>query len=797
MSRSSFGDPNAQPPTPKQTPTSTVFPSPVFQTPKSNQGQFDESSGWTPRFAEEYSVFNATPGNLRGSQGPFADFGGAITTPYQPLSGQKRPFSAEGIAAEIATHVTHFSPNPNLPLPPVDPSRRLPSSPGLVTPTFDTSAVGEQSSSQERSSKKARLSKSGSDLPAQTVTPPPSSRKGGRKLAPKPDDDDTMQNDQGFGQPHFGGTPQQPTINTFVGTPSDMFDYPISAPATAPAFTNQRVFWDADPNMHAMDIDFSGGDVFQTPTSAHRPMGSLDWGRTNQIFQETGVVPEQNQENLSVSKDERAIAPKPLMPALDTSGAEQAMFTGAYPTPINDPFGIVGGGGGVNPGLLFTQPPSSSIQTAPFNPIQVPSSSAPAAPLGSTVKGEQPILPKPPARQELRRSASVKELGPSKRADRALASSPIKSTRPGLSRSFSENRGKKPSNRAALPVLPSSGKHSMQAVANGGLPSGRPIVSQPNRPNGRLSPLKSQQHHRLSSLSSIPESNSGPRTRTQAKFTIDANGRARVETTVVVETEPQPPSTLRKRHSAQSIVRGRGWRESSEDDDESSSDDEPIIIPSRNASFVLPDPIKPTRPHPFHNSQRSMSERSTTSFATFTGLSQDDDSEAETVTNETTPNGKAGDAASELRKLRESRHRQASASKQRRFTAGLGLNVGYGSHRASHSAVSPTTLTDGSLPTPSTGSRGPAVRCLCNRSEVDHDGDGFMVQCESCEMWLHGRCVNISRRTVPSVYICRFCANTPNMRGGRVRDNGRIAGSAMAPPGATSPLAHKSFKSFR
>jgi hypothetical protein len=66
-------------------------------------------------------------------------------------------------------------------------------------------------------------------------------------------------------------------------------------------------------------------------------------------------------------------------------------------------------------------------------------------------------------------------------------------------------------------------------------------------------------------------------------------------------------------------------------------------------------------------------------------------------------------------------------------------------------------------------------------------------------MWLHGRCVNISKRTVPSVYICLYCANTPNMRGGRIRDNGRVSLGAMgaAMPPAASPLAHKSFKSFR
>ena len=72
---------------------------------------------------------------------------------------------------------------------------------------------------------------------------------------------------------------------------------------------------------------------------------------------------------------------------------------------------------------------------------------------------------------------------------------------------------------------------------------------------------------------------------------------------------------------------------------------------------------------------------------------------------------------------------------------------------------------------------------------------------ESCEMWLHGRCVNISKRTVPSVYICLYCANTPNMRHGRIRANGRVSVGSMdgglGVGAAQSPLAHKGFKSFR
>lgn len=85
---------------------------------------------------------------------------------------------------------------------------------------------------------------------------------------------------------------------------------------------------------------------------------------------------------------------------------------------------------------------------------------------------------------------------------------------------------------------------------------------------------------------------------------------------------------------------------------------------------------------------------------------------------------------------------------------------------------------------------------------------------DSCDHMLHGRCVDVpTPQDVPHVYICAFCANTPNMRGGRMRYTGRNqsdgggggggGGGMMGPPAAltaasaSSPLAHKSFRSFR
>ena len=56
----------------------------------------------------------------------------------------------------------------------------------------------------------------------------------------------------------------------------------------------------------------------------------------------------------------------------------------------------------------------------------------------------------------------------------------------------------------------------------------------------------------------------------------------------------------------------------------------------------------------------------------------------------------------------------------------------------------------------------------------------FNPSSESCEMLLHGRCINITRQTQPRVYICAFCADTPNAHVGRGRDMKRAATTAAA-----------------
>lgn len=72
-----------------------------------------------------------------------------------------------------------------------------------------------------------------------------------------------------------------------------------------------------------------------------------------------------------------------------------------------------------------------------------------------------------------------------------------------------------------------------------------------------------------------------------------------------------------------------------------------------------------------------------------------------------------------------------------------------------------------------------STRCVCHSTDEGQP----MVQCESCEKWLHLGCLGLKQNTLPAVYVCVFCTGqTPLARGGRVR----------GPVPFDSPLTHKS-----
>ncbi|KAL7921934.1 hypothetical protein ACQKWADRAFT_321024 [Trichoderma austrokoningii] len=766
---SSFGDPNAHPPpTPKQTPTSGAFPSPVFETPKPPQGSFaDTSGGLTPRFAEEYSVFNATPGNLRGAQFPFADF--VPATPFasvflghkRQLSADEQAFERERLAIEIATRANIPPSNPNLPPPPVDPSRRLPSSPAALISSTKAAvhsearlgpAFSSSSSHNTKSPKKLRRGTiEGSDA-AQPLSPPPSAHKSDQKLAPKIN----MQDDQNYGHPEFGDGFQG--VTGIMGGAEDMFVYPMSAPA------GQANFW--DPAM-GMDLDFStAGAAFFQPS--HRHTGSFDWNSDIQLFQDPvppPPPPSSNQENVQPARRERMLVPKPPVSTGQTTAPMTASST-MFPTSMEeDSFGLATPMEGVDPGLLYSRPPTSSMN-AEYND-HVNASSAEMMPIAEA-SGNSRVVAQP------RRTNSTKETKRGKMPDRSYTSSPVKAmSRPELNRSLSETRGKKAVGRGALPTLASMTVNTDVGKSGSG--------SQLSR-SGRMSPLKSQR--RLSSLASIPEFASQPqlhRPRTSVKFTIDAHGRARAETTVVVE---EAGSITRSRSSRDLSSTRRSWDSS---DDESSTDEEPIIIPSRansfNASFALPDPRKPVGSI-FHAGRRSISDRSRSASTPSLVTPIDGESEAETIMTDHLERG--GDAASELRKVVEDRQKRSIQENTRPYQRVL---TSSGSGNFKNSAISPVSMADSNC-----RMEGHGIRCVCSSNEPDED-NGYMLQCESCEMWLHGKCVNISRRTMPSVYICGYCANTPNVAARRAQQNtGRGSSGGQS---ASSSLQSKTLRTLR
>lgn len=915
----SFGDPNARPPTPPRASSAAVFSSPLLATPKRNSGHFDESTGWTPRFAEDYSVFNSTPGNLRASSGAF-DLDLAPLSPVPPSTGKKRPLSLEGVALEIATHANHFPVVPEK-LPPVDAARRLSSSPDLsnithkdaisdpnATPTASQPQQGRACASAVAAGKEAQPQKT------QTATPPPSSR-GGRKLAPRPEND-KMQN-QGFGQPDFSSaqTPQQAQVGgTFVsGSPEDVFGYPMGT-ATTPPMTGARPFWamNIDTGGMGIDVDLStpGAELFQTtPTQdpSHRAMNSSDWGRADQIFQQQDMGAQAQQQqvqnralqqsqgqnvqpNQSV-KRERRLAPKTAQmttPKACQSPQDQRYSFGSFQMSMDDPFST--SPGGVDPGLVFSQMSASSPLKADtmstsmsmsmsmsMEPSpQRPTSSAPAdmSHPKTSMNGDQTVSKAHMPAADIRRTGSTGGRSQRKQLDRASAIiSPTKNSvgRPGLSRSFSESaRGGKRTVGASRQALPALAPARPVTVHQPSLPpppaanhQNSQSQAQSSRSTGRRSPLKSSHHHRLSSLTSIPENGANNRARPRSarrpsvKFVIDENGRARAET-FVDEDEPEPILPT----SSQQISYRNPWGgelpASPHDDDDgypSSSDDEPIIIPSRNTSFSYPDPPKSSgsatsippifaaQRNPSQGRLRSNSDRQSLSSASLRRNTRadpdasmadhmdiDGPQQQQQQASRPSTGSSLGDAAAELRKVmqagstskrpppittqqQQGQQKQQQQQQQQQQAAGSG-----GGHRQRFTPgqrSSSSTISEASLPTPSpTHNRNQGqIRCVCSRPEVEVDGAVFLVKCDSCEHLLHGRCVDLpAAQDVPHVYVCAFCANTP-MRGGRLRYAGRNNSTAglgggggdddiiMGPPvsaaDSLSPLAHKSFRSFR
>lgn len=505
-----------------------------------------------------------------------------------------------------------------------------------------------------------------------------------------------------------------------------MFTYPMTAPATAPIFTNTKPFWDPDSSMSGMDMDLdfsAGNNALFDPGMSHRISHSVDWGRSNQMFQDTVNIPAFSEDIAQPSRRQRPIISKDSIPSTAPNISDPGFSFGGS-TMSEDPFAVAASSGAVDPGLLFTFPEltPSNLTGPELDPPTLSYSRPPSQIVREPYQHQQRESRRD--QEELRRSRSSKENKTVARHEKTFFSSPAKkSNRPGLQRSASDSRTK---------VGPSRKSGQLSVIAP------RPLTAEvrENVNKRRTSPLK---HQNRTSLSSIPESVSG--TRTSLTFSIDANGRARTETKIIVEE----PLTM-KAQSSSPI--SDDWVSSQHSD--SSTDEDPIILPSRNSSFSLP-PKRLEKPKltRFGSSRQSVEgqrqsieepQRSFSASGIFSEKGQPDEQESEAETVMEDEDG-SGDATAALRKVVESRKQGAirQGSSQHHFQSKYPNQRMNTSHSTPHknsqlyynstssTNLSPTTVSDPDLATPSTdreSSRSDSTRCICS----NRDGDGFMIQ---------------------------------------------------------------------
>lgn len=254
-----------------------------------------------------------------------------------------------------------------------------------------------------------------------------------------------MQNDSQDG--HYGSaqTPIHPNLMSFPSTSAEFF-YPMSAPATAPVFHNTKPFWDPDSSMGGMDLDFSADDAGMFNMESHKMSNSFEWGRNNTMFQETVHAPPVGpnipiQSESTAAKRQRPLAPKLPITRTD-SHPTMAPFNFTNGSTSDDPFSTVNVSG-VDPGLLYTQnnlvPMPSEFEDVPLPALRPVTSHVEMRPYQHQLRESRRD------QEELHRSRSSREGSRTRRLDRGTVSSPVRgSARPGLSRSMSESRGKRP-----------------------------------------------------------------------------------------------------------------------------------------------------------------------------------------------------------------------------------------------------------------------------------------------------------------------------------------------------------------
>jgi hypothetical protein len=185
-------------------------------------------------------------------------------------------------------------------------------------------------------------------------------------------------------------------------------------------------------------------------------------------------------------------------------------------------------------------------------------------------------------------------------------------------------------------------------------------------------------------------------------------------------------------------------------------------------------------------------------FYNTTNTNDDDDDDA---------NNETGDAQHALMQVLKQRSRPMSASKQTGYRAVQpNLPSSPPLYRQDLRPLAASSPAEKQNATPKGRHANPisGTRCVCNSKD---NGGHLMIQwyaslpspyyrlslttptrSESCTHWLHTKCVGLDRQSLPAVYICLYCTQTPPQPHGGHHLRESTAGHG------SSPLARKSFQ---
>ncbi|CAF9907697.1 MAG: hypothetical protein ALECFALPRED_003761 [Alectoria fallacina] len=704
-----------EPPTPTKTPTSPNFFLNSFQTPKQGTRFYGPQSPWSPAFHSAASPDLKTPTQLSFT---------APTKSPTKISECKRPSTGQDLETEIASHVHHLSPNPSLPLPPVEPSRQLTSSPN---PSLTSEAKRRRLNTNESS---VTPLKTGFDHSAGTAmnsagsmqTPPPTSTSASRRKAQQAQVAKLVKESAekgrrmsfpnvGKGEGAHGSTSQveeSPQQFPALQFSPEGFGYQMSGPATAPVYPQHKLFWDPEPGGDTMNIDFPMDDTFTT------------FGMGVQKILDPFVSPQDHTNGIQFPTS-------PGFNLISTRNDNLATYTStSYAESPSNTVTLARGkfaGNAVNPSLLFSSPGRA----------------ADVAAMPVVSQAIQDDLLRPYAHQM--RDAQIE-------LDMQLARKPKRKRVPETDDS--------PAVKAALVTLreDQTGRSGVERDHIDEIIEAKAIARSRSRNlYGHAKERQEAGSRSLQKQRSLSRLRDSQRKRSSVTLTIDASGRAK---TVVADDT---------KHASRSGIPVDNESEDSESDSSSSSAE---MVTSQPQSFAFPSQRqKQPKLGRFFNDPKSHSQRSSYtstlgsasnaqapstrrtssnlhtqhSSHAYNGAGRTEvESEAETIVD---TDDDRGDAQSELKKVLQSRSQKVSKQAvrpesrdgftgQRRaypaqggplhpyYTTGS-YTPGQHGHQDPYSNISPTTITDPDMSTPTTGresnASGDSTRCVCHMTE--------------------------------------------------------------------------------